>query len=192
MKRERVKLRSFGDKLKILRNERELTQEQFSNKMNVSLDTVKNWEQGYNYPSIDMLISISEFLRCDFDYLLGQQETPSKEYAHITEMIGISEQAAAQLINSHQQSNPIIETLSNLIEHTNLLQEISECTISNYGTQNDFSDLAAQYSGSLHIGPPSITPKMVQQGEMIALLNNMQRFIDSQRKKYGLPTSNEL
>lgn len=49
MKRERVKLRSFGDKLKKLRNIRGLTQEKFADEMNISLDTVKNWEQGVSH-----------------------------------------------------------------------------------------------------------------------------------------------
>ena len=115
MKRERVKLRSFGDKLKKLRNIRGLTQEKFADEMNISLDTVKNWEQGYNYPSIDTLVDIAEYLKCDFDYLIGQQETPSKEYAHISDMIGISEAAAAQLSIAKGQQSPVLNVLSQLM-----------------------------------------------------------------------------
>jgi transcriptional regulator with XRE-family HTH domain len=71
LKRERVKLRSFGEKLKRIRTKCGLTQDKFADEMNISLDTVKNWEQGYNYPSIDMLVSISEYFKCDLDYLIG-------------------------------------------------------------------------------------------------------------------------
>lgn len=49
MKRERVELRSFGKKLKEIRLQHKLTQEIFADKMNVSLDTVKNWEQGVSH-----------------------------------------------------------------------------------------------------------------------------------------------
>ena len=37
---------------------------------------------------------IAAYFRCDFDYLIGQQATPNKEYTHISDMIGISEEAA--------------------------------------------------------------------------------------------------
>ena len=46
---------------------------------------------GYNYPSIDMLVSISEYFKCDLDYLIGQQSMPNKEFSHIADMIGISD-----------------------------------------------------------------------------------------------------
>ena len=67
LSRERVKLHSFGRKLKTIRKQHGLTQEVFAEKMCVSLDTVKNWEQSYNYPSIDMLINIAEYFQCDID-----------------------------------------------------------------------------------------------------------------------------
>ena len=80
MRKERVILRSFGEKLKILRKKEHLTQKAFANNLNVSLDTIKNWEQGYNYPSVDMLVTIAEYFKCDFDFLLGHQKTPNKVY----------------------------------------------------------------------------------------------------------------
>lgn len=49
MKRERVKLRSFGEKLKRIRTKCGLTQDKFADEMNISLDTVKNWEQGVSH-----------------------------------------------------------------------------------------------------------------------------------------------
>ena len=48
MGRNRVLLRSLGEKIKNLRKRENLTQEEFAVNLNISLDTVKNWEQGYN------------------------------------------------------------------------------------------------------------------------------------------------
>ena len=59
--RKRVLLRSLGEKIKSLRKRKSLTQEEFAVQLNVSLDAIKNWEQGYNYPSIDMLVTIAEY-----------------------------------------------------------------------------------------------------------------------------------
>ena len=98
MGRNRVLLRSLGEKIKNLRKRENLTQEEFAVNLNISLDTVKNWEQGYNYPSVDMLVTIAEYFKCDFDYLLGKQDTPNKEYKHFSEYTGLSEEAIKTLL----------------------------------------------------------------------------------------------
>ena len=55
MKRERVKLRSFGEKLKRIRTKCGLTQDKFADEMNISLDTVKNLSI-YRHACIDFRI----------------------------------------------------------------------------------------------------------------------------------------
>ena len=61
MKRERVKLPILGIRIKELRKMKNLTQMDLANAIDVSLDTVKNWEQGYNYPTIDKLVYLTHF-----------------------------------------------------------------------------------------------------------------------------------
>ena len=190
LKRERVKLRSFGEKLKRIRTKCGLTQGKFADEMNISLDTVKNWEQGYNYPSIDMLVSISEYFKCDLDYLIGQQSMPNKEFSHIADMIGISERAAALLVNAKEQSNPITEVLSELIENYSLLENIYSCSTANYGSVGTFIDVSDPFQPK---GKRSmfVTPQKVRQADSMDLFNNLQEFVDNLRKKYGFPTSKE-
>lgn len=190
MKRERVKLRSFGEKLKRIRTKCGLTQDKFADEMNISLDTVKNWEQGYNYPSIDMLVSISEYFKCDLDYLIGQQSMPNKEFSRIADMIGISERAAALLVNAKEQSNPITEVLSELIENYSLLENIYSCSTANYGSVGTFIDVSDPFQPK---GKRSmfVTPQKVRQADSMDLFNNLQEFVDNLRKKYGFPTSKE-
>ena len=190
MKRERVKLRSFGEKLKRIRTKCGLTQDKFADEMNISLDTVKNWEQGYNYPSIDMLVSISEYFKCDLDYLIGQQSMRHKEFSHIADMIGISERAAALLVNAKEQSDPITEVLSELIENYSLLENIYSCSTANYGSVGTFIDVSDPFQPK---GKRSmfVTPQKVRQADSMDLFNNLQEFVDNLRKKYGLPTSKE-
>jgi len=51
----------IGAFLKELRKEKELTQEQLAEKLNVSGRTVSRWETGSNMPDIGMLIEIADF-----------------------------------------------------------------------------------------------------------------------------------
>ena len=190
MKRERVKLRSFGEKLKEVRQQQGLTQDKFADELNISLDTVKNWEQGYNYPSIDMLVTIADYFKCDFDYLIGQQKTPKKEYDHISELIGISENAAAKLLEAKANAEPIVEILSELIENSSLLANIYSCSTANYGSVSTFIEVEDVFQTK---GKRSmfVTPQKVRQADTMDLYTNLKDFIDNLRKKYGLPTSEE-
>ncbi len=61
----------LGKFLKELRNEKELTQEQFSEIFNVSRKSVSRWETGRNLPDIDILIEISEYFSIELIELLN-------------------------------------------------------------------------------------------------------------------------
>ena len=61
----------------IIRNERKklgLTQEKFAELLNTTRQNVTNWETGYNIPSTDMMLHISNVLNCSTDYLLGKTD----------------------------------------------------------------------------------------------------------------------
>ena len=51
----------IGNFLKELRKEKNLTQEQVAEKLNVSGRTVSRWETGFNMPDISLLVEIAEF-----------------------------------------------------------------------------------------------------------------------------------
>lgn len=51
----------IGNFLKELRKEKNLTQEQLAEKLNVSGRTVSRWETGSNMPDISLLVEIAEF-----------------------------------------------------------------------------------------------------------------------------------
>ena len=105
-------------------------------------------------------------------------------------MIGISEDAAAQLMEAKLQGNPITEVLSELIENNSLLDNIYSCSTANYGSVSAFVDVNDPFQPK---GKRSmfVTPQNVRQADAMDLFNNLQEFVDSLRKKYGLPTSKE-
>ena len=63
-------LKECGQRIQQLRKERELTQEQLAEKLNVSQNTIAKIESGLRRPSIDFLLEISEFFNVSTNYLV--------------------------------------------------------------------------------------------------------------------------
>ncbi len=70
---------SFADKIYMLRNQAEMSQAAFAEKLQVSRQTVSKWELGTSYPEIDKLIAISDLFHVSIDYLLKNQEPAESE-----------------------------------------------------------------------------------------------------------------
>lgn len=74
---------TFGDQLKKARKDKELTQEELAEKLNLSRQTILRWEKNQVFPDISNLKTVAQVLDVSFDYLLGE-EKPTK--APIAEM----------------------------------------------------------------------------------------------------------
>ncbi|GAA0286790.1 transcriptional regulator with XRE-family HTH domain [Gracilibacillus halotolerans] len=61
-------------KLKTLRTEKNLTQEQLAEKLQVSRSTISSWETGRSYPDLEMVIEICDRFNVSLDYLLREDE----------------------------------------------------------------------------------------------------------------------
>lgn len=138
-----------------------------------------------------MLVIIADYFKCDFDYLIGQQETPRKEFAHIADIAGITEEAAALLVTAKERGNPITEVLSEMIESNSLLYNIYSCSAANYGSVGASIDVVDPFQpkGKRAV---LVTPQNVRRSDTMDLFNNLQNFVDNLREKYGLPTSKEV
>lgn len=60
----------FGDTIKNLRLSHNLSQVQLANELNVSKQTISNWENNNILPPIGMLVKIAQFVSVTTDYLL--------------------------------------------------------------------------------------------------------------------------
>lgn len=69
---------TFSDKLKILRQNKGITQEQFAEQLAVSRQAVAKWESGFTYPDITNLIHISTLLNVTVDYLVKDADCSVK------------------------------------------------------------------------------------------------------------------
>ena len=64
----------FHEKLKELRKQKNLTQEELSEILFVSRTAISKWESGRGYPSIDSLKAIAKFFGVTIDELLSNRE----------------------------------------------------------------------------------------------------------------------
>ena len=64
----------FGEKIKKLRTQKGMTQEQLAEKLYVSRTAVSKWESGRGYPNIDSLKDIAKLFEISIDQLLSSEE----------------------------------------------------------------------------------------------------------------------
>ena len=64
----------IGDKIRSLRLQNKLTQEQLADRLGVSYQSVSRWENGVTYPDIEFLPAIARYFSVTTDYLLGQDD----------------------------------------------------------------------------------------------------------------------
>lgn len=94
----------LGSKIKELRVSLGLNQVDFARKLNVTKQSVCNWENNNIQPSIDMLLKIATTYSVSTDYLLGL--TPKRELD--TTGLTIEQLANLQfLINEIKKSNDV-------------------------------------------------------------------------------------
>ncbi len=65
---------TFGEKLKKLRTDKNLTQDQLAKKLYVTRTAISKWESDRGYPNIDSLKQISKFFSLTVDELLSGEE----------------------------------------------------------------------------------------------------------------------
>lgn len=68
----------FGDKLSQLRKEKGLSQEELATKLNVTIQTISEWELGQSKPDTNKLTEISNLLNVDINQLIDN-ETSTKD-----------------------------------------------------------------------------------------------------------------
>ena len=65
---------SFKERLKELRAERNITQQELGKLVNMSKMAISHWEKGHSEPSISQLIALSNYFEVSVDYLIGKSE----------------------------------------------------------------------------------------------------------------------
>ena len=64
----------FKERLKELRCEKNITQQELGKLLNASKMAISHWEKGHSEPSITQLIILSNFFEVSVDYLIGKTD----------------------------------------------------------------------------------------------------------------------
>lgn len=83
IKKKEVMKMTFGDQLTKARKEKELTQEELAEKLNLSRQTILRWEKNQVFPDISNLKAVAQFLDVSFDYLLGEDKIEKDSIAEM-------------------------------------------------------------------------------------------------------------
>lgn len=75
----------FGSKLKALRYNQRLTQQQLAERVGVAKSVVSYYESGDRFPSYDVLIKISRLFHVSTDYLLGVERKRVLDVSDLTD-----------------------------------------------------------------------------------------------------------
>ncbi|MDE6361374.1 MAG: helix-turn-helix domain-containing protein [Clostridia bacterium] len=70
-------MEKFADRLKTIRKNAGMTQEQVANICGISQSNINTWETGRSLPSFDGLVALANCFVCSVDYLLGRESEES-------------------------------------------------------------------------------------------------------------------
>lgn len=70
---------NFGNILKKIRQDNNLTQEELAKKIDTSRSNIANYENNKNMPSVDILDKLSKMFNVSIDYLLGKSDIRNPE-----------------------------------------------------------------------------------------------------------------
>ena len=113
-------------RLKKLREQCGLTQEQVKNKIGCDLKTYRSWEKDGNYPSADYLIELSQLFGVSTDYLLGISDYTNIGNKEMSETTGLSEYAIDILraINSNRPGGEMYPQLLSIIISSSYFEKL--------------------------------------------------------------------
>ena len=92
---------TLGKRLKVLRDERKLTQQAVADYCEIPVSTYANWEQGRSFPSVDRLPRIAAFFDVTVDYLIGaNRDTVNRRIVQQLAALSPEQRQAVELVLS--------------------------------------------------------------------------------------------
>ena len=86
---------TFGERLKELREEQDLTQEMLAREIGSQKETISRWENGRRTPSNDAIFDLAEYFETPISYLLGQSNERHFHY--------LSDEETAASVDAEEQ-----------------------------------------------------------------------------------------
>lgn len=125
----------FVNRMKKLIKENKLTNELLADKLNYSEHAVKRWmrKSENNFPNMKTLVELSEIFNVDVAYLLGEQKFKKITTQRISELTGLTEEAASALEKNSLNVRVLNDILSSKY-FQKLILDVFEYTHSHHST----------------------------------------------------------
>ena len=92
---------NFAIRLKELRENRNLTQAELAEQLNIGISTIGMWESTQRTPTAKMLLKLISFFDCTLDYLLGKTD----DVGAVVSPIDSSDPREKELLSMFRQMN---------------------------------------------------------------------------------------
>ena len=161
---------SFAENLKQLRKERQLSQEDLAEILDVSRQAVSKWEQGIGYPEVEKLLLIARKLRISLDSLMETEiaQKSNLQMQNITGTITITSPIEHVIATCHKvmssqkmsgrKSSPQY-ALFGRSEGTGMFGEESTTFLGWYANENDISKEITEIHDAIMNGVATYTLK---------------------------------
>lgn len=96
------------NRIKFLREEFHMTQQELADKLDGAKSTVAMYEKGDRKPSMDVLLKLSEIFDCSIDYILGKSDIRDPEdkefrFAYHKETEGMTDEEIKDALRFYKQ-----------------------------------------------------------------------------------------
>lgn len=121
----------LGEKISEERNRLGNSLEAFSQKINITRQTLSRWEKGEGVgPSVSDLLRMCEIFNCDFGYLVGEYECRTRSETDIQAVTGLSEKSIERLEMLHLlEDNEALGFISSLLVNPYFITAIQEMSL---------------------------------------------------------------
>lgn len=164
----------FGKFVAELRKEKNMTQRELGEKLNLTDKAISKWERGLSYPDICVLNDLSELLDISVVELLdgkrAEEETMSKE--QVQELIDYSFQISDEEIERRKEKSRLIITLCiviimlffsiglNIYNYIKLQKKMSKAPYYGYTTEQSMVMATEDYGTQINEGNIMIDPEL--------------------------------
>ena len=107
----------FGENLKSLRKNNNLSQEQLAEKVRVSRQSVSKWETGEAYPEMNNILELCKIFKCNINDLVNDS---------IIDLDSLDEEIKMSVVKFKKEKQNKVKTLSKIIE---ILSKIGQVII---------------------------------------------------------------
>jgi len=177
-------METLGIRLKQLRKDRKLTQQQLADKVGVSKTSIIYWEKDENTPKHDSLVALAGSLGCSIQYLLdgSDKDKINKESQNVKE-IKTHMAPVLSWVQAGTFTNVQAVDMSQVQEWLPLPEECTNCfylKVQGISNQPDFLE------GDYILVDPDVYYNDMQSGDMVVV----RRFEDATFKKLVIETDN--